>query len=617
MKTQQYLFFILVTLFHFNVSVAGSLISIDKQQHVFIAPDKYYILHNPDDQLSIEAIQLFPIDSFDYTFHTLSPTHQHFWLRLDISNEIQMHEKWLLSLFNHVANRIEVYTKDSTGTYRSLDTVGIDIPFYDRKLHTRIPTFEVSIYKGINTIYIKYYSQHYMGLNTVLQKHVPYINFANKYYFLIGGFYFLLVLLILYNTLFYFSTRDKIYLHYILFVIAALLDCIRGDQLGFAFLWPNSLWINSFMNQFARLFFIFATVNYTTYFLQLKQHFPFLRKVIWILFTLLFTQDVLSTFDIGIPYQLPIATLLIITLFSLILYTAIKQLNTRQRAVRLFMVGFSSIYLGVVISYLFYNQLIEGNHFVYYIMFYGITIDTIMFSFALSARLKKEREDKEAALEAENQAKETVIFQMQENDRILQKVNKELESKVQERTSELEDANQKLQTQSQLIQALNQSLDKENWNLNKEIKKINTHRILAKNQSFQEVLQVFPDKASCYRLIADLKWANGFSCKKCLYEKAGKGTDFLSKRCTKCGTLESVTSHTLFHKLKFPIEKAFYLTYVIFNQKEGLNLSETSREIKLSYQTCSRFRSKVETYIESRKKAGVSVMSWEEIILDS
>ncbi len=77
--------------------------------------------------------------------------------------------------------------------------------------------------------------------------------------------------------------------------------------------------------------------------------------------------------------------------------------------------------------------------------------------------------------------------------------------------------------------------------------------------------QIFKDKLQtqedCYRFLAELKWSSGYSCNRCNYEKYIKGKQPFSKRCSKCGFDESTTSGTLFHKLKFGIDKAFEMLY--------------------------------------------------------
>ena len=46
-----------------------------------------------------------------------------------------------------------------------------------------------------------------------------------------------------------------------------------------------------------------------------------------------------------------------------------------------------------------------------------------------------------------------------------------------------------------------------------------TARVLAKEVDFGEFSQIYPDKDACLSYLADLKWASGYQCRKCGYEK--------------------------------------------------------------------------------------------------
>ncbi|MGK0317616.1 MAG: hypothetical protein ACI86M_003861, partial [Saprospiraceae bacterium] len=63
----------------------------------------------------------------------------------------------------------------------------------------------------------------------------------------------------------------------------------------------------------------------------------------------------------------------------------------------------------------------------------------------------------------------------------------------------------------------------------------------------------------------------GFSCIKCHHSKHIKGKQPCSKRCGICGYDESITTETMFHKLKFRIDKAFEILYEITTSKKGSN----------------------------------------------
>ena len=84
---------------------------------------------------------------------------------------------------------------------------------------------------------------------------------------------------------------------------------------------------------------------------------------------------------------------------------------------------------------------------------------------------------------------------------------------------------------------------------------------------------------------------NIFECRKCHYHKAIDLPKF-SKRCSRCGSVESATSHTVFHNTRFPIDKAFYMAHLEISGIK-MTLKEVSEILDLRMATCSGFRKKV------------------------
>lgn len=81
----------------------------------------------------------------------------------------------------------------------------------------------------------------------------------------------------------------------------------------------------------------------------------------------------------------------------------------------------------------------------------------------------------------------------------------------------------------------------------------------------------FGDNSSCYEFLAELKWPEGYHCRRCAGTVYIKGKQPSSRRCSKCGYDESVTSGTIFHKLKFELRKAISMLYDIATSKKGAN----------------------------------------------
>ncbi len=109
----------------------------------------------------------------------------------------------------------------------------------------------------------------------------------------------------------------------------------------------------------------------------------------------------------------------------------------------------------------------------------------------------------------------------------------------------------------------------------------------------------FERKKSCYEFLAELKWPDGYSCSRCEFTGFIKGKQPSSRRCKKCGYDESTTSGTLFHKLKFGIDKAFEMLYEITSSKKGANSIWLAEHFGVNQKTAWLFRQKVQLAMKS------------------
>ncbi len=113
--------------------------------------------------------------------------------------------------------------------------------------------------------------------------------------------------------------------------------------------------------------------------------------------------------------------------------------------------------------------------------------------------------------------------------------------------------------------------------------------------------QQFPDDKSCMNYLSNVKWSSGFICPQCSNTKYCNGHKEHIRQCTKCNYLASPTSGTLFHKVKFPLLKAFYIVYYISTNKKGISSTELSRKLGLRQKTCWLFKQKV---MQAMKSSG-------------
>lgn len=113
---------------------------------------------------------------------------------------------------------------------------------------------------------------------------------------------------------------------------------------------------------------------------------------------------------------------------------------------------------------------------------------------------------------------------------------------------------------------------------------------------FQAKFQIEKD---CLEYLALAKWAEGFVCKKCSHNHYCKGIKELDRQCSSCNYLESPTAGTLFHKVKFPLVKAFYIVYFISTNKKGITSTELARKLDLKQKVCWLFKRKVMKAMDS------------------
>jgi ISXO2-like transposase domain/Transposase zinc-ribbon domain len=114
-----------------------------------------------------------------------------------------------------------------------------------------------------------------------------------------------------------------------------------------------------------------------------------------------------------------------------------------------------------------------------------------------------------------------------------------------------------------------------------------------KSLSIFEFAERFPNNDACINYLAELKWPTGFICERCGNEKYCRGSRKHTRQCTKCKYQASPTSGTLFHKVKFPVLKAFYIIYYMSTSKKGIASTELSRKLELRQKTCWLFQQKV------------------------
>ncbi len=135
------------------------------------------------------------------------------------------------------------------------------------------------------------------------------------------------------------------------------------------------------------------------------------------------------------------------------------------------------------------------------------------------------------------------------------------------------------------------------------------------NITVEEIEDYFSDEEKCLKYLADEKWKNGFVCRKCGHTNYCAGKKPFSRRCTKCKTEESATAHTIFHRCRISLPKAFRLAHLVCFDKD-ISTSKLAEEVKIRPMTCWSFKKKITSCLDARTDVSNSQkIELKEIIL--
>lgn len=537
-----------------------------------------------------------------------------YWIRIPIQHRADTRKIWLLEFYDQTIDRIVAFVPRASGEYERL-LMGDSQPFANRTF--RHKNFEIVLDKHgdeVKYYYFKIRSHEFADIRVALRSADRFIYYALNEYFLFGTFYGMILIISVYNLLVFLAIREIKNLYYIFYILSVAAYAMSYDGIGFQYLWPNHPEWNDYAVGITLYSVILWALVFTRRFLNTRARSPELDKA---LMGMIVARSIFFVLELSIfSHLLSYRNIEIIPL-SLIFFTGIFIWNRGYRPARFFVIAYGVLFTGFFIRTLVYFNLLPFTTPLHYSLHIAFVFEMVFLTFALGDRIRILKAMRDRALRR-------IIQQHEINMQLKDKVTRELEQKVQERTielnvknSELEETNQKLERQSREINQINSMLDLDNWKLKNSIKEVLNDRVMEKAMDYGQFRTLYPDTLACYRFLDQLKWEKGFTCRKCGNAKYFDGAQKFARRCTRCGYNESITSYTIFHSIKFPIEKAFYVASLGVSGSHGYTLEALAAQLEMRVNTLWSFKQKVAERITVLQSVGhhPHASRWEEIIL--
>lgn len=601
-------------------------------EELFVDPTCYSVLEDPSGQLTLAEVRE-PARARQFQAGNLLPTTtmEHpgsaYWLRLVVRAEGQLSQHWYLEMFDSHLNSVEFFPADGAApTY-----TGSAFPLSTRKFPYKNFLFRLPLQPNqTQTYYLRLNSNSKTTFLSRLRTEQPLAVHFQTEYGLLGAFYGVLLIMVVYNLCLYLFIGEQTYLRYVLYVLSCSLVFLSEDGLGFQYLWPDYPALNELIVAGSPIILLLTFSYYARQFLDMPLRLPHFDQ--WVRGVVLLSVGGLVIDAVWLHsgwgfwfYLLP---------YGLIYYAAVRVWQRGQRPARYFLLAHALVAISV--GFLILRKLgisTFTSTATVYSMNVAFVIEVVVLSYALGEKIKAIKDATIRAqdklvkqLRKKHQVQEQLVEQLHHNQTLKDQLNTELEGLVAQRTEELRRQSDTITAQNrELVQAngllalQSAAIEKLNTELQQDLQDVKTARVLSKEVDFGEFSQIYPDKDSCLAYLANLKWAEGYHCRKCGHEKYCDGREPHSRRCTKCRYVESATAYTLLQKCKFSIIKAFYAVFLIYTHKGNYSSQELSRVLDLRQGTCWSFSQKVLEAMRRRRHAPDfdENEGWTHVLLDA
>ncbi|MBD0255583.1 MAG: transposase [Cytophagales bacterium] len=578
------IFFLCWLLFSPTGSTAARLVEItDQENRYFISLDLIDILVDEGKKWTIDQVSAPPLGKKFVPNRENEPAgepNSAYWVRFTVTNHSQR-KNFILHVFSHNADKVTLYSPLNSGKFRET-VLGSVYPYYSNVYPSLGFSFDLDLPVRPQTYYLRYESSIRINLTAEIQAFPSFTAFMNNTYYYLGLLYGLIVAIAIYNLFTYFALKEVQYLHYVCYLFSVLFYIMSLDGTAFQYLWPNHPAWNSVAVPFSSTCLVIWLLVFARSFLLTRAFTPRFDKI---LLGCIGGKIGLFLLNVWLQPNFPYFLSFDIVPFLLAYVAGILCFARGYKPARYYLASFTFLLIGYLVMVLKFLQWLPLTHWGYSGLRIGLIGESLLLSLALADRIKSFKADRE-------RVQQQLIRQLQEKELLKERINQELEKEVNQRTEQL-----RLQTQE--VIRLNALLQADKKELEHNLEDVSKARAMQKHLSFEEFQQTYPDEEACYAFLAQLKWEQGFACKKCGNETFTFGNSPHSRKCTRCKHIESVTAGTILNKLKFPVVKAFYMLYLVSNGK-STTARELSEILSLRLQTCWTFRERVKKAMQEK-----------------
>ncbi|MBI5062024.1 MAG: hypothetical protein HZB87_00715 [Desulfatitalea sp.] len=396
------------------------------------------------------ASQWQPLTGDSFNFASLHPP---VWVRFDIVNTSLADHLWLLEIGWPLLDHVEVFQfNHTTERWSSKMISGNCVPLDERPVLHHHFLFPLSLLSNErSTAYIRVDSRMSLFLTLDVWRNRTFWLQDQQRILLLGLFFGILLIMVLYNLALYVFTKDRDYLFYVMYAIAILFYELAGTGIGGRYLWDHSPWLRSMAYVlFACLSFLAATF-FTRTFLSLKRYGGWLLQLnnvilaYWLIVSLscAWGDNPLLDYTTQLVAMLsPVAAML----------TGVYLWIKGNVQAKHYTIAYSFLDVGTIVLMLGLSGIVPRGLFTEYGQMVGFVLQFVLLSLSLADRINRARKEREAAQRVAldlsqkiSKAREEKLMIQEQILEVQRRANEELDIRVLDRTHELERAMKNLE----------------------------------------------------------------------------------------------------------------------------------------------------------------------------
>lgn len=359
-----------------------------------------------------------------------------YWFRFSLRNDTTVSIEKLLEIAYPVLDWIDIHTFTADGQ-SSHWRLGDKLPFAQRPVWHR--NFIVPLrLNGQSTmeVYVRVRTTSSMQVPMTLWSATALDQHDQKQSLLFGLYYGGMLALLAYNLVLFIGTRDRSFLHYVLWLasIGGFNTALNGTS--FQYLWPDATeWNDRALIVFLSASQIFGAL-FSIYMLELERQMPLqakLQKIMILPATCVLLLSPFISYSVGI--QLTIANIIVSILITI--PTARSLWHMGFTPAKYFVVAWAFLFVGGFVLALNKFGILPRTIFTENAVQIGSALEATLLSLALADNFNVQRRQRDQARGAAFQAQSELLEAQRRHSAAL-------ELRVSERTEQLEQANQTL-----------------------------------------------------------------------------------------------------------------------------------------------------------------------------